>query len=975
MEPILALEKEELHLGRLKELQEDIFTTIKQAEVFVSKSKEPVAPDQKDKLTYRRIRPGQIWAGVYGCAWFNIRTVVPESVRGKHVVLHVDVGGEGLVYEGTEPVQAITNVVFSIDKFQAGIGKSIIEIKDCAEGGETINLYLDAGYNGRSNIPVGRGVFQYADLCVVNDALKDYYYDYLTLASLLSITTEPQLRLELDEALKASFEKRDNPAEARKILQPFLNSKPDREVSLTAVGHSHLDLAWLWPLRETKRKAARTFTNQINNIRKYPEFIFGASQPQQFAFVKAMYPGQFRKIQEMVARGKMELQGGMWVEADTNIPSGEALIRQIFYGKQFFWDEFGQDMKICWLPDVFGYNANLPQILRKSGLPYFMTTKLSWNEHNRFPHRSFVWKGIDGSEVLVHMPPNDNYNACASPASSKDARDNYPEKGITNEALLLYGIGDGGGGPGEVHIELVQRQKSLKNSPEIKFGKAIDFFDRLQTKREKLPKYHGELYLEKHQGTYTTQGWNKLYNRKSEFLLQDLEALAALAHTKGYPYPQEELDRWWKEILLYQFHDIIPGSSVTRVYEESRARYRILLKEMHQEKDKILSFLSSEGNLSVYNPTSYIRNEYLKYQDEWYRAEMQPYGFSSLEKAEPVNFNYDDRMMENEYLRVEFNRDGEIISLIDKTDNYEYAGEYLNRLNLYQDPVLFFNAWDIDWKYHTMSKIHLKAYRHETFAEVGRVVRRNYYRHRKTSIVQEVVLTAGGRRVDFHTEVDYHECLKMLRADFLPTVFADKVKCDVQLGSFYRSTKEETLIEEAQFEICAHKYVDVSDNERGLSLLNDCKYGHRVKNGLISLNLLRSPLFPDRKADRGQHRFSYSLFPHRGTCASATLQEAYFLNKPLVVFPGKIDIGSLAQTDNPGIVIDTIKKAYRGEDIILRLYESQGVSSFCSLRTVFSYQEAIETDLLENDIAPLNPDRLDFTPYEIKTIRLKKGTE
>ncbi|NLD26533.1 MAG: alpha-mannosidase [Acholeplasmataceae bacterium] len=972
MEPILELEKEELHLERLKEIRQEIYTPIKEAEVFVSKSKEPINPDQKEKLTYRPIRPGQIWAGVFGCAWFKINAIVPESTRGKHVVLHIDIGGEGLVYDGMEPVQAITGVVFSIDKFQASVGKSIVEIKDCAEGGEEVNLYLEAGYNGHSLLPTGCGIFQYADICLVNDALKDYYYDYLTLASLLSITTDPKQRLDLDQALKESYEKREHPEEARKILEPLLNSESDNTVKLTAIGHAHLDLAWLWPIRETKRKAARTFINQINNIRKYPEYFYGASQPQQFAFVKDMHPGEFQKIKEMIAQGRIEAQGGMWVEADTNISSGEALIRQIFYGKQFFWDEFRQDMRMCWLPDVFGYNANLPQILKKSGLEYFMTTKLSWNEHNRFPYRSFVWSGIDGSEVLVHMPPNDNYNACASPASARDARDNYPEKGIVDEALLLFGIGDGGGGPGEVHVELVKRQKSLRNSPTMKFGKAIDFFDRLNTKRENLPRYHGELYLEKHQGTYTTQGRNKYYNRKIEYALQDLEALAAFAHTKGYSYPQEELDRWWKEILLYQFHDIIPGSSINRVYEESRARYQIILEEINTKRAETLSFLSSGSALSAYNPTSYARNEYIKYEDEWYYVKALPYGFSDLEKAGPTTCKFTDQMMENEYLRVEFNEYGEIISLVDKSDNYQYAGEYMNRLNIYQDPPLFFNAWDIDWKYYKLDKINLKAYHHETFVDGERVVRRNYYRHRKTEIVQEVVLKAGSRRVDFQTEVDYHERLKMLRADFRPTVFADQVKCDVQLGSFYRSTKDVTPIEEAQFEICAHKYVDVSTPERGLSLLNDCKYGHRVKDGLISLNLLRSPISPDPKADRGHHQFCYSLFPHREECGNDTLKEAYFLNKPLLVFPGKIEKASLAQTDNPGIVIDTIKKAYQSNDIILRLFESLGVSSSCSVATAFSYSKVIATDLMENDIAPLSLEHLEFTPYEIKTIRLKK---
>ena len=950
-----------------------IYTKIAPLKVGIHPSAEPIPAGSQYDLNYRPIHSKAIWGGVYDCAWFHLRGTIPASAAGKHIVAHVNVGGEGVVYEGAEPQSAITLVMSYIDRLQSGVGKTVIEITQKADANQEVQLYIDSGYNGYFGYPFGWGIFQYADLCVVDDELLAYYYDYLCVASLLSTTTGETERTRLEQLLDESYAAQVLSVEkARSVLKPLFEGQPDKSVAFTAEGHSHLDLAWLWPIRETKRKAQRTFANQLTNAGRYPNYVYGASQPWQFEYIKNNKPQQYAALQQMAKRGQLELQGGMWVEADTNLASGEALIRQIHYGKEFFRSEFGQEMKMCWLPDVFGYNGNLPQILNKSGLPYFMTTKLSWNEHNRFPYRSFNWNGIDGSQVLVHMPPDDNYNSAGSPACTRHAAENYTEREQAPEGLLVYGIGDGGGGPGEAHIELVNRQRSLEGSPRVTPGSAIDFFGKLDQYKDKLPTYDGELYLEKHQGTYTTQAANKTYNRRSEFALQNLEALCTLAWQKGRAYPQDKLDAWWKEILLYQFHDILPGSSIQRVYEESRARYEIILHEIDDERADVLTYLTSGSGVSAFNPTSFDRQEYIRRDGSWYQTNLAPYGFAALQELAPqseLRFGADS--IENEHIRVRFSDQGEILSAVTKNDGTEYAEGGINTLRLYRDKWLFYNAWDIDWKYFEKKNQVLKAYRQESFIDGPTVVRRNYYKHGRTTLTQDVILYADRPVIYFETNCDYHETFKMLRADFDLAIQSPFVTCDIQLGSIQRSTGDATDVEKAQFEICAHKYVDLSDEVHGASLLNDCKYGHRVKGNRISLNLLRSSIYPDKTADRGKHNFTYALFLHKGGCGSDTLKHSYTLNKPFLLAPGKVDVTSMAQTDTPAVVVETIKLAHSADGIILRLYESQGTPISCCLNTVFSFKKAVETDLMENELGVIDIDHLEFTPFEIKTIKLK----
>lgn len=985
MKNIKSFKKDLKEMHRLKVLAKRCYTKLENVEVTVCKSREPIAPGQEESLTYTPIRPGEVWAPhVYDCAWFHVTGKTPsESIAaGSALVLKMDIGGEGTVYENHQAVQMITCRAMDIDDVSAESGKCIIELSDAALSKGSFDLYIDAGYNGyRVLLPFGFGVFHYAYLAIAHDEWIDAYYDYLAAASLkttLSGSEKQTLQRTLDQAYSLFL--LGDIAKARTLLQEVIQGEA-ADFSLSAIGHSHLDLAWLWPIRETRRKSIRTFTMQLNNLEKYPEYVYGASQPWQYEQLQKTHPELFEKIRKAIAEGRIEPQGGMYVEADTNLSGGEALIRQIHYGKEYFQKEFGKDMSICWLPDVFGYNGNLPQILKKCGVPYFFTIKLSWNEHNRFPHRSFIWKGIDGSDVLVHMAPSDDYSSDGSPISTQYSLTNFPEKNVSKEALYVFGNGDGGGGASHVHLELLKRQQQMKHTPRVRFESAASFFDRLNLQRNTLPDFHGELYLEKHQGTYTTQGANKKLNRTLEYALQDLEALASFAMLKGAAYPQEDLDRWWKEVLLYQFHDIIPGSSIHRVYKESVERYHLMLSEIDQKKQELLTFLSGTGDKDlVFNPVSFERSGAASWgfaeadapsQDA---ASMSPnMASTSRDAASSSNLVSADGILSNGILTARFNSHGEIISLKDASGE-EYSGGILNRFKCYFDPPLIFNAWDIWWKYPLLKGKTIKAHRPEFILRDDKAVCLNHYRFGRSSIMQEISLKKGEDVLHFETTCDWHSLFKMLRVEFDAPVDPDQVRCDIQLGSLMRSARDNTPEEKAQFEICAHKYVDLSDDQKGFSLLNDCKYGHRVKNGLISLNLLRSPVFPDPKADRGQHTFAYEIYPHKGASDVKTIQRAYALNKPLCTFKGATVPAFSVESSNPDIILETIKKSSEGKDIVVRLYESSGTPQTTSLSVPFSYEELMETDMLEKNPSPADITTLSFTPFETKTLLFRHPT-
>ena len=551
---------------------------------------------------YELIQKGETWGQDWQRAWFHITGQVPVEWKGKHVCARLNLGGEGLVFsnDGT-PFTAISfHSIWDDRKFS----REKVDIIDAAKGGEAVDLWIEASAaqlfgvelkrDEGDQLPIKYGDYKATiiiiDLCVFRDDIWQLYLDCYVLNSLMkSIPVNSVRRARILRTLNQAIDifNSGSPAvdKARKILKNELKKPATAsQLKTQAVGHAHIDTAWLWPVHETIRKCARTFAAQIDLLDKYPDYVFGASQPQHYMFVKEHYPHLYAKIKEKVAEGRWELQGGMWVEADCNLISGESMVRQILHGKNFFKDEFGIDVTNLWLPDVFGYSAALPQILRKSGIDYFVSQKISWNQFNRFPHHTFIWQGIDGSTVLTHFPPEDNYNSELAPSQLIRAEENFDEKAYLDEFLTLFGVGDGGGGATDEFIEAGIRQQNLEGSPQVHFGHAQDMLQRLQEKKDLLPKWVGELYLELHRGTLTNHAYNKKMNRLLENTMRELEMLYSLLPFDEYP--SSEFETMWKKILINQFHDIIPGSSIPPVYEQSTKEYHELLAQAEDLKSQ-----------------------------------------------------------------------------------------------------------------------------------------------------------------------------------------------------------------------------------------------------------------------------------------------------------------------------------------------------------------------------------------------------
>jgi alpha-mannosidase len=819
---------------------------------------------------------------------------------------------------------------------------------------------------------IGKAVYHGACIATRDDDAYGLYYDYLTLVVLAASTDDAALARRLSAALAGAYRRFDagDVLAARASLAQHLDQPSTSPFTYSAIGHGHLDMAWLWPLRETRRKSARTYARALNMIASRPGYLYGTSQPQQLFWMKQEQPGLYARIKEAVAAGRIELQGAFWVEPDTNLPSGESLVRQSLVGRRFLSEEFGiapEDMRLCWLPDTFGYNGNLPQILRKSGMDWFQTIKLSWNRINKFPYRTFTWQGIDGSSVLVHMPPEGDYNSRAAADGLLRGVRQYPERDLET-ALLVYGAGDGGGGPGENHLELLEREHDLYGLPRIEFSTADRFFRELEN-REIEHTHVGELYLETHQGTYTTQSEMKRSNRVMERLLHNAEALAVIVGEDS----REPLAQHWRDVLLHQFHDIIPGSSIERVHREARDEYARIESELTTYIAGLSGSLPATGDAqAALNLTSFPRAEHVQHGGRWYRAETGPYSASPLLPVEESGeLAIQGDTISNGVLTLRFSDSGEIVSCTDASGT-EHAGEGLNRLVLHDDPYQFpFDAWDISPEHLKKVPRVVPLAMSVSFIDGPTVGRRNTYTLPNGTVEQRIILEQGSPLVQFDTRVEWRETHRMLRAEFRPTRYGDTASCEIQFGHISRPTTERDSQEKAQFEVCAHKWIATEDMYGGFALLNDSKYGHRAKNGLISLNLLRSPTVPDKTADRGSHRFTYAFMPFDHDDLGSVIAQGYRLNNPLTVVDGP-GFDSVVSTSNPGIVVDTVKIAEDGVGVVLRLYESLGRSAVVAVATSLEHRGVHETDLLERRIGEVHLDRVPFGPFEIKTIMLER---
>lgn len=952
---------------RLMRIRKRIYSRVAGLSAEILRSPEPIPFDQIDRTAFEPLRDGTAWGKVFDCAWLRITGTVPAGVSAPLVMLGIR--GEGLVYAPDGTILDSVSTAFQQGDLPHS-GGQFRPVRHVDTAG-SVEFYADVTYNGWILYEVGRPVYRGAYLATRDDEVFGLYYDYLTVLVLAGATEDASLESELRAALRATyarFRAGDIPG-AREALASTLASESTSEFLYSAIGHGHLDMAWLWPIRETRRKAARTYVRALNTIEQRDDYLYGTSQPQQMYWMRERHPELFARMKTAVASGRMEIQGSFWVEPDTNLPSGESLVRQAVVGRRFLQEEFGltdEQLRLCWLPDTFGYNGNLPQILKGTGMDWFQTIKLAWNKVNDFPHRTFHWQGIDGSAVLVHMPPEGDYNSRGAADGLLTGLIKYPERQL-NTALLVYGSGDGGGGPGEIHHEVVSREVSLRGLPRVEHSTATSFFERLE-QRDVEHTHVGELYLETHQGTYTTQGQIKRHNRLVERKLHEVEALAVLTGSDS----RAELEEHWREVLLNQFHDIIPGSSIARVNREAIEAYERIEAALDDYSARLVAQLPADSTRTALNLTSFERREPVLVDGEWFEATVAPFAAAVLgpsRDASSLAFTKDT--LSNGVLTLRFGAGGEIVSCRDAA-GFEHAAEGLNRLVTYKDPYVWpFNAWDIKVDYAKKTPRTLTVTDVDSYLDGPTVVRRQIYRSRTVTIDQKVILEAGSDVVRCDTEVDWHEKHRMLRAEFRPSRYSDMVKCEIQFGHIERVTTERDAVETAQFEVCAHKWIAIEDATGGFALLNDAKYGHRAKNGLLSLNLLRAPTYPDKTADRGIHRFSYAFAPFESGDLGKIVGEGYRLNNPLLVGE-TAPFDSALRVGDSGVVAETLKVSEDGASIVVRLYESLGRPTVTSLSTSLEHSRAYEADLLEREQGPADLERLSFRPFEIKTIVLER---
>jgi len=1001
-----------------------------------------IAPrDSKDFVPFEN---GGFWAKAVGDNWYDFRftATVPEDFVGQ-VRLSLLTGMEG-EWEATHP----QIVVWVNGKIEQAFDTRHTELvlQSAAKPGEKFDIFMQAyhlGANGAAGLKFAR---MHLSLIDVMDDVQQLYYDFsvphqaalmlpdgnrdreLTLRAMSDAINLLDLRVPYSEAFHASIQAaRDFMSE--NYYKPLENIEP--EAIADAIGHTHIDVAWLWDIYQTRHKAVRTFSTMLKLMEQYPDFKFMSSQPQLYQFVKEDAPELFERIKEAVKRGQWEPEGGMWVEADCNLSGGEALVRQFLYGNEFFETEFGKRSRVLWLPDVFGYSAALPQILKKSKIDYFLTSKLSWSEFNLSPYDTFMWKGIDGSEVLTHFTPSRDfggdanidlayfttYNSMLNPSQVKGGWQRFQQKGVDNHYIMSYGFGDGGGGTTEAMIENARRMKSpVAQMPAVRQTFAREFFEQLEKRVEgnkALPKWSGELYLEYHRGTYTSQGRNKRNNRKLEIALRDVEFWLTRAKKLGVSYPQDELREIWRSMLTLQFHDILPGSSIHKVYTDSNEIYADLFKRVAKLRKLAMDAImeNAAGDKVFFNSLSHVRSDVV-----WFDA---PEGVTGLRNAlgevfpvqrvegkcvafvkglapmgathmwyvygeeAPARVHACEKCFETPFFKGAFNETGEIISLFDKENGREVVkkGEKLNKLVHYENRPHNYDAWDINIYYNERSWDMDKLISIEKIAEgpVVSVVRMKYLTSMSV-ITQDVIFYADLKKIDFKTHVDWKEPHGLLKAHFPVDVFYNDAQFDIQYGNVKRATHKNTSWDVARFEVCAHKWADVSEPGYGVAIMNDCKYGYSVDENGIALTLLKSATDPDPTADQEEHEFTYAIYPHAGDWREANVPKAaYEMNIPVdSEDAANGENGEIASTfaavDQENVMIETIKGALHGEGTILRMYECFGKRTNVTLTVPAKFEKAVFTSLMEDDEneAIFENGKLTLTmkPYEIVTIRL-----
>ncbi len=997
-----------------------------------------------DDSKFTDFKLNDTWGGYDKVAWFRSTVTIPghwnNQVALKLIVGPRDGGdstAETLLYINGNPIQGI-----DVWHDEALLDKSIYNEN------RTMNLALKA-WSGVLVPPKFR-TFKIAQLVLLDMNVDKFCFVIDTVVRCVKLLDENDLRsIKLTEVLNDTFKKVNflnfkSEAYYNSIKEAlhFIQSKLDEfaqieEIKPTVygVGHSHIDMAWLWRLCATREKASRTFSTVLNLMKQYPEYRFMHSSPQLYKFLKEDYPEIFEQVKQKIEEGQWEITGGMWVESDTNVPSGEALVRQFIYGKRYIKDEFNKDTKLVWLPDVFGYSGALPQIMKKCGMKYFMTTKISWNQYNHFPYDTFNWKGIDGTEIFTHFitTPEDGswfytYNGRMSPEDVVGVWKNYKDKNKNDNLLISFGWGDGGGGPTREMLEQSRVMKNIPGIPKVKIDTTENYFERIYNNinHNKLETWDGELYFEYHRGTYTSQASNKKYNRQSEILLHDIEFMSFLSNvlTQSNIYPKEELDNIWERVLLNQFHDILPGSSIRQVYEDTTKDYEevkvqgtnLLLKAQEQVSNSISI---NKNSIVVYNTTGFLRDDYIcipykdnitettVFIDEMGTLTSQPtkdgvivvvkdipqYGFKTIlfenkEQTQENIIKVTNNTIENNYYEIKFNNNGEISYLFDKEYNKVVSiDKPMNVFVAYEDKPQRFDAWDIDIYYKEKPYQPFELIEAKVIEQGAvRGVLQYIFKFNNSLITQDIIVYNHSRRIDFKTTVDWKEKQVLLKTYFPVDIHNDFATYEIQFGNIKRPTHTNNEWDFAKFEVCGHKWADLSESNYGVSILNDCKYGYDIQKNTLGLSLIKSPIKPDETADRKIHEFTYSIYPHSGDVTNCDVQkEATNLNMPLLWSQLKANINSnekifnsfsIVELNSNHVVIDTIKKAEDEEAYIIRLFEYKNCKdNNVTLKFNIEIKSIVETNLCEEEIQEieLNKNEINFNIgcYEIKTFKIK----
>ncbi|KAL8690722.1 MAG: hypothetical protein Q9224_004340 [Gallowayella concinna] len=1000
------------------------------------------ATSQKFKDTHVGVSFGPSWS----THWIKITLTVPQNLQKKqHLELHWDADNEGLIWtEDGEPLQGLTG------------GGERIEwvLPDSFRDGKSHTFYIEMACNVMFGNAIGDIIqppnpnryfqLKMADIVAVNLEARALFVDFWIIGD--AAREFPEDTWEEHQALQRCNEimdtfinghgTQDSIIRGREIARKYIGNvdssrvyESEKEPHVYAIGNCHIDTAWLWPWAETKRKIARSWSNQCDLIDRYPEYRFVGSQAQQYKWLETLYPKLYDRVKSKIKEGTFQAIGGSWVEHDTNLPSGESLVRQFLYGQRYFESRFGERCKTFWLPDTFGYSSQLPQLCRLAGMSRFFTQKLSWNNINVFPHTTFSWVSLDGSQVLCHMAPAETYTAEAHFGDVNRSISQHKSMDQDDTGLLLFGKGDGGGGPTFEMLEKLRRCRGLSDKtgrlPRVKLGDSVDdYFARLEKKAEQGTEFvtwYGELYLELHRGTYTSQANNKWNNRHSEIRLHDIEYLATIATLKdsSYKYPKKEIDDIWEDVLLCQFHDTLPGSCIEMVYRDCDELYAKVLKAGEKLIKGALSALkidasaSLEHELKAVNTLPWPRAEITKMPDsEDYAlvsggpgvAHVQKFSGMSKSSASIAELEEGVFQLSNEHFRVKV-EDGAITSLVDIVEARELIpkGQKANQLVIFDDKPLYWQAWDVE-VYHIRSREELppaKSYIVERGPHLVSLCTENQISEKswiKTTVSLAASVEGQASYIAVSSEVEWQETMRFLKVEFPVDITNSEASYETQYGMVRRPTHYNTSWDMAKFEVCCHKWADLSEAGYGVSILNDSKYGFATAGNLMRLSLLRAPKAPDGHADMGRHHIRWAILPHAGPLDHRTVRTARNFNHPYKLYHGPSTptdsaslLSSIQLTGSPALILDAIKRgeddedisrgelpSRKGRSIIIRIYESLGGKArgcICVDGEVLDVKKIEKVNLLEDDgeevVFQDGGCKIELRAFEVATFRLQ----